>query len=315
MNQPLNQPASQPALDLIPVVPVPEILAEPKPLVAAMATIGSLVKLRPESEALALNGLRAQSLIDTVSLDIEIAQTLTVDSADLLHEAESIAGRLAAVFAGSGALENERKALTAPFNDLVKALNAGYGRPIEFGAAVLTDLKGKMLRYTAEQQRLARLREEEERQERERKAAEAAQAEQRAQEQANELLARAQEAQAGGAEVMAEVLATEATVLVDVARAGAQAAAAALQTRVVSVRPVAAKGARVRYKGEVLDKAKAIAHIGAMVAAGDHSLLHLVDIDASALNKQADMQREAFKVPGLHAYPEQSVSVRKAALV
>ena len=38
-------------------------------------------------------------------------------------------------------------------------------------------------------------------------------------------------------------------------------------------------------------------------------------IDASALNKQADMQREAFSVPGLHAYPEQSVSVRKAALV
>lgn len=306
---------SEPITDLTPVVPVPAILAEPKPLVAAMATVASLVKLRPESEALAVTGLQAQGLIDKVSPDIEIAQTLTVDSADMLREAEGIAGRLAAVFAGSGALESERKALTAPFNDLVKALNAGYNGPIEFGAGVLTALKGKMLRYTTEQQRLARERDEAERRERERQAAEAAEAERKAQQAASALLERAQEAKAGGAEVMADVLATEATVLIDTARANAQVAAVALQTRVVAAAPMAAKGARTRFKGEVLDKAKAIAHIGAMVAAGDLSLLHLVTIDASALNKQADMQREAFKVPGLHAYPEQSVSVRKAALV
>jgi len=62
----------------------------------------------------------------------------------------------------------------------------------------------------------------------------------------------------------------------------------------------------------VLDKPKVIQHIGMMIAAGDLSLVGLVDINQTAINAMAKLQKEHMDVPGILSRPFSTMSMRKA---
>lgn len=293
----------------------------PKPLTdsqtalkAAIAGIATIVTLKPETLALAEGGLRVQTLIDAISGDIEIAQTLTIDSPDMLAEGEAIAGRLASVCADSGSIEAERKALVAPFNDLVKWINDGYKRPREFIGGVLGPVKSKILAYNREVQRQAEERAAEERRQREAEAQAAAQREAAAVAEATKLAEQAQAAQAAGSEITASALLNEASIRVDAARQEATAAVTALHTRVAATPIARASGVRGTWKAEITDKAAAILHIANCLQAGDATLLGLVDLNESALNAKAKLEKEHFRLPGARSVFTESLSVRKTAV-
>lgn len=299
--------------DLVTVPNADLITANETVLKSAIEGIGKVIVLRPESLALASTGLRVQTVIDDIAADLEIAGTLTIDSADMLAEAEAIAGRLASACADSGAIELERKALTSPFNDLVKKVNEGYNAPRNYVTGVLNSVKAKILAYNAEQRRIAAEAEAAERAERERLAREAADREAQANRDAQALLQQAQDAQAQGSDVAASALMQRAAVRADEARQSATVAVAALHTRSIVAPAAKAKGVRGTWKGVVTDKAALIKHIAAQMEKGDESLLHLVDINATNLNKLAGMQEAALKLPGTRPEFTESLSVRKAA--
>ncbi|HEY1129168.1 MAG TPA: hypothetical protein VGF12_07175 [Roseateles sp.] len=282
-------------------------------LKAAIEGIGKVIILRPESLMLAQTGMRVQSIIDTISVDLEIAGTLTIDSPEMLEEATAIAGRLAMACADSGAIEMERKALVSPFNDLVKKVNEGYGAPRTFVANVLAGVKSKILAYNAEQRRIAAEKEAEAAAERQLLAREAADREAQANRDAQALVQQAQEAQAAGSEITAGALLQQASVKVDEARQQADVAVTAMHTRATVAPIAAAKGVRGKWTGEVTNKAALIQHIAAQLASGDESLLHLLDVNPSNLNKLADMQKSGLKLPGTKPVFTESLSVRKVA--
>lgn len=299
--------------DMVVVPNADLITANETVLKAAIDGIGKVIVLRPESLALAANGLRVQTVIDDIAADLEIAGTLTIDSPDMLAEAEAIAGRLASACADSGAIEVERKALTSPFNDLVKKVNEGYNAPRNYITGVLNGVKAKILAYNAEQRRIAAALEAAAQAERERLAREAAEREAQAQREAQELARQAQAAQEQGSDVAASALMQQASVKVDEARQEATVAVTALHTRSVAAPVAQAKGVRGTWKGVVTDKVALIKHIAAQLEKGDESLLHLVDINESNLNKLAAMQQAALKLPGTKPSFIESLAVRKAA--
>lgn len=283
-------------------------------LKAAIEGIGKVVTLRAETLALIQTGMRVQTVIDDIATDLEIAGTLTIDSAEMLAEAESIAGRLANACADSGVIETERKALTSPFNDLNKKINEGYNAPRNFVTGVLNSVKAKILAYNAEQRRIAAEKEAEDEAERLKTAKEAADREAKANAEANALLQQAQEAQAAGSDITASALMQQASVKVDEARQQATTAVTAMHTRTVySGGGGTAKGVRGKWTGEVTDKGALVKHIAAQLATGDEGLLHLLDVNTSNLNKLADLQRAGMKVPGAKPVFTESLAVRKAA--
>lgn len=289
-------------------------------ILTTMQGIGALIDLRPESTALAQNGLQVQKLINKIAEDLEVADAIEIDSPEMLAEAEGIAGRLAAVCGDSGAMETERKALVSPFNDLVKKVNAGYSEAREHIQQVLAGtngrggLKGKILAYNAEQQRLAEVRAAEERQRREHEAQAAAAREAEAQAEANRLLQQAQAAQDAGSEITAAALASEASVKVDAARSEAQEAVTALHTRVAAAPVAQAKGVRGKWKATITNKAELIKHVAKLLEKGDTSLLDALDANASVLNQLASVQKAGMALPGVRPEFEQSLAVRKAVL-
>lgn len=283
-------------------------------LKTAIEGIGKVVTLRPDTLALIQTGMQVQTVIDDIATDLEIAGTLTIDSAEMLEEATAIAGRLANACADSGVIETERKALTSPFNDLNKKINEGYNAPRNYITGVLNSVKAKILAYNAEQRRLAALKAAEDEAERLKTAKEAADREAKANADANALLQQAQEAQAAGSDIAASALMQQASVKVDEARQEATTAVMAMHTRTVySGGGGTAKGVRGKWKAEVTDKAALIKHIAAQLAQGDASLLHLLDVNESQLNKVADLQKEGLKLPGVKPVHVESLAVRKAA--
>ncbi len=288
------------------------IMSNEATLKAAIAGIGTIVELRPGTLALSEKGLQVQAQLDKIAPDLEIASTITIDSAEMLEEAQDIAGRLASACADSGLIEEERKALTSPFNDLVKKVNEGYNAPRNHVTTVLNGLKTKILAYNREQQRLQAIKDAEEAAKRQKAAEDAAKAEAEANAAANELLIKAQEAQAAGSEITAQALIQQAAVKVDESRQHADVAVTALHTRTVSAPAVQAKGVRGKWKAVVLNKAALVQHIAERLAAGDESLLNLLDVNESNLNKLADMQKQALKLPGTKPEFTESLAVRKA---
>lgn len=282
-------------------------------LKTAIEGIGKVVTLRAETLALIQTGMRVQTVIDDIAADLEIAGTLTIDSPDMLEEAQAIAGRLANACADSGVIETERKALTSPFNDLAKKVNEGYNAPRSYISAVLDGVKKKILAYNAEQRRIAQEAEAKAQAERERVAREAAEKEAQAQRDAQALLQQAQEAQQKGSDITASALMQQAAVKVDEARQEATVAVAALHTRSVSASVAQAKGVRGTWKGVVTDKAALIKHVAQLLEKGDASLLYLLDVNQSNLNTLAALQKEGMSLPGAKPEFVESLSVRKAA--
>lgn len=276
----------------------------------------SIVDIDDSVRALVMSGLRVQSLLDKVSDDLEVAADLTIDSAELLEEAEQIAGRLAAVFSdSSGEIEKERQAMVGPLNGLVKMINAGYKAPREYGGTVLDGLKTKILAYHQAERAKREAEEAAERAKREEAARAAAAAEAAAKKEAEALVQAAQEAQASGSEIAAQALVSEAANKVDQARADATAAVQALHTAPSVAAAPKAKGVRGRWSAEVIDKQSLILFVADRIKAGDFSLVSLLEVDTSAADKKAALEQTGFNVPGLRARFAESVSVRRVATV
>lgn len=260
--------------------------------------------------SLTVHSFNAQEMLSKVSADIEMAPHLIVDSPEMLAEAQEVAGRLATVVK---AIEAERKAKKEPVLEIARWLDDGYGKARDHLSNLIEGIKPKILQYQAQLRREAEERAERERAERERIAAEAAAAEAAAMAAATAALEGAAKARDAGSEIVAQTMAEAAVVAVDEARERAQQAASRAAAPVYQAAPKV-KGTRTSWKGRVTNKAEAVAHIGAMVAKGDTSLLHLLEIDGSTLNRQANLQRESFSVPGLLAYPDDSLAIRAVAL-
>jgi hypothetical protein len=293
----------------------PELSLKAAAIRNSLNGLGSLVELRPDTLALIERGLSVQHMLDAVATDLEVAECLEVDSPDMLAEAQAIAGRIAALSADTGAIEKERKALTAPFNDIVKAINAGY-------TALRTHLNGvrsqhldpKILAWNREQLRLARAAEEAARLKREAEAAAIAAAERASREQSERLLAQAKAAQEQGDAAAAQALVSEASTAADAGRQAANEAVRSLHVRPTTFEPVKAKGVRESWSAEVGDIEALICHVADRIRAGDHSQTTLLEANQSALTNKAKVEKAGFNVPGVRAVVTDSLSTRKAAI-
>lgn len=267
--------------------------------------------LPPEQpRSLVVHPFNAQGVLDKVATDIQIAPHLIIDSDDMLAEAQQVAGRLATAVKS---IESERKQRKQPVLDAAAWLDEGYGKARDYLNELIDGIRPKILAYQQHLRAEAQRKADEERARREAAAAEAAAAEAAALAASKAALDKASQAREAGSEIVAATMEQSAVVAVDEARERAAQAAAQVAAPVFTA-PTKVKGARVKWKGRVTNKAEAVAFIGKMVAEGNTSLLHLLEIDESALNKQADLQRAAFNVPGLQAYEQESVSIRGVAV-
>lgn len=263
----------------------------------------------PQTRSLTVVRPETQALVDRVSADLEIVDTIVIDSPQMLAEAVEIAGRLAGA---SSAIEAERKATVGPVNEVVHWINDGYFQARDYINDKIGGVRPKIVAYNAEMRRQAEARAAAERAKREAEAAEAAKREAEAVARANALLASAQQAEAAGSEIMAQGMLSQASVAVDAARQDAQAAL--VRAHSVQAMPAAqAKGIRGKWTGVVTDKYKLVQHIVALAVNGDLSLLGLIEINASALNGVASVQREHLRLPGVVANFAESVAIRKIA--
>jgi hypothetical protein len=267
--------------------------------------------IRSEIRTIVVTGPDIQTLLSAVSLDIEIVPTMDIDSDDMAAELQTSLGRLATV---SSAIEAERKERKKVLLDTAQWLDGGYNPAKEAVDRVIATGKRALIAWNAIKAEAARKAREEQ----QRKAQE--EAARRAAEEAAALAAAQAAAQAAasareaGSEQVAQAMETQAMAAVDTARQNAAQAAAALHVAPLMAPAAKVKGARQTWKGECINKAKLVEHIGAMVAKGDLSLLNLLEIDPRAVNAMAKLQEANLNVPGLRAYVEESVSVRKVAV-
>ena len=276
---------------------------------------GQVVDLEPETSALVASGLRVQALLDKVAADVELAADLVIDSADMLREAEAIAGRLAAVAGDSGEIERERKTLTTPMTAIAKLVNAGYNAPRDYIKRTgLDPLKDKILAYHQEQQRLQQEAEAAERRRREEEAAEAAAREAQARSEAENLAAEAAKAQAGGSEIVAQALAQSAAQSADIARSEAHQAVVALHTRQVVAPAAQAKGVRGTWVAVLTNIDALILHAAELLQKGDRSAACLLEFNEKAASALAKAQKQHMSVPGVKPEFKQSVAIRKGTV-
>ncbi len=256
---------------------------------------------------LRVEGPNLTRLLANVADDLETARDITVDSPFMRTQAAELAGRFLSV---SESVENERMARRKPLNDVLAELQTAYVPTVNQLNAVAKFLKDKIIAWDAIEAK--RIRDEQERaaEQRRAEAKKAAEEEAAALAKANDLIAEAAAARAAGSEQVADAMEQEATVVVDTARAQAGNAAAAVYTGALMSAPKAS-GARDTWKAECTNKADLLKHIGERIAAGDSSLINLVVIDPKAISAMAKIQREHLNIPGLRAYKEGSLSIKK----
>ncbi|MDD3965360.1 MAG: hypothetical protein PHD99_04930 [Candidatus Moranbacteria bacterium] len=279
-------------------------------LPASASTVDTAI--RAEVRNIVVTGPDIQALLSAVSVDMELVPDMLIDSDDMATELMAMLGRLSTV---SSAIEAERKERTAPLLDAQKWLMNGYSPARNQLDALIVDGKNKLTAYNrakAERQRLA----DEAAAKVRREAAEAAaKAEAEAIAAAQAAAAKAEELSKAGSEQAAQALVTDAMVQIDTARANAQAAVQAVYTAPVrSSYSAPLKGSSGTWKAEVTSKAELIKHIGAMVAAGDLSTIHLLDVSEKNLNAMAKAQQANFKLPGTRPVFTESISIRKQAV-
>lgn len=278
-------------------------------LTDAIAAANWLVELRPETIGLIKNGVQAQAFIDKVAVDLEVAASLEIDSDDMLSEAQGIASRLATVCADTGALETERKALSAPFLDIQRKINEGYRAPVQYIAGVLADINRKVLDYSNAKRIAAERKAREEQIERDRILAEAREKAAAAERDAQALLVQAQSAPSPEA---AQELVQQAAQTVDAARVEVQATQMASVTYSGGGVYTKAKGQRDNWGIVVDDKKKALLFIADRCRNGDDSMLGLIEFDDTALKALAKIAKQTLSVPGLRVTNTPSITNRKA---
>lgn len=269
------------------------------------------VAIRAEVRSIVVTGPDIQQLLDAVSVDIEVVPTMDIDSADMAQELKTSMGRLATV---SSVVEAERLERGEPLRNALKWLQDGYGPVKSKLDGIVAAGKVKLEAWNASERERIR-KEQEAAQEAARKAAaEAAEAEAAALAAAQATAVAAQAAAAAGSEQVAAAMESQAMAAVDQARKTAAQATAVAFARPVST-GVAPKAAGVIWKAECIDKAALLQHIGERIAAGDKSLIGLVEIDPKAINTLAKLQEANLRVPGLRPFTEaRATRVTKVAI-
>lgn len=247
------------------------------------------------------------------------AADFTVDSDDMLE----LAGEdLRRVMTLKKNVEEQRTSITGPLNQAVKAVNDLFRAPAQYLADAEKALKGSMLTYTTEQQRLAdearRKAEEIARAERERLAAEQRRQEQAAREASEAAARKAQEAadlaSKGDAEAAAaaQQQAQEQAQAAELANAEAQATA--MTAAVVSMPVAVAAPARVTgistsksMDYEVEDLHALVCHVAA-----HPELITLLMTDSVKLRAQVRATGMNTKLPGVRVFQKSTMSARAA---
>lgn len=253
---------------------------------------------------------RTQELLQKVQSDINDAEALVIDSAFMAQIAQESNGRLATV---ESEVDTERLERGKPLRDAQKWLNDGFSQALGSIAGARAMYTAKLLKWNRDER------------ERERKAAEAAEALRR-----EEAQAAAQREAAALAE--ADRIALEASALQEsapsvagamvasaqIAADQARTAAAAAAVRVLAPLPLAVgsgvKGAGETWKARVTNKKEGIIAIAKQLMAGDESNIDLLHFNESNLNKKAALEKNHLNLPGITAYPDETLRTRKRAV-
>ncbi len=230
---------------------------------------------------------------------LAMVQSMVVDSAETY---ELAADELKSIKARSKSIEEQRTSITGPINKALKAVNDLFRGPGEYLDQAEKIIKGKMLAYTTEQQRIA----DEERRRSEaaiqaeqmRLTREAAEIEAAAKAEAESLLA------AGDAEKAAEVEAAAA-----IESASLSATALVMTAPAPQVAPAKAAGISMRssWKATCENKAMLIAF-----AADNPQFQNLLDVNQTALNQLAKAMRDTLEIPGVRVYEEKQLASRSS---
>lgn len=275
------------------------------------------------------------------------AQSYTIDCPEMY---EAAAEDLKAVKTKWKDIEAKRKEIVEPLNKAVKAVNDLFRAPLDYLTQAESVLKGALLTYDAEQERLrkieqerleaiaraeqARLRAEAEaaekaqreaRQEAERIEREAREKAQAEEEAARRLIAQAKNAEArAAAEKAAEAARIKAESerqareienarLAEEAREKAEIAQEkALEAQLMPAPTVQSEKPKVAgLSGREKYKAEVV-DMGAFIKAVAErpELLGLVKVDESALNKLAGALKTALQIPGVRVYTEKTLASR-----
>lgn len=271
--------------------------------------VNELVIEPPETRRLEVTGPDVQKLLATLRVDLAVADDLVIDSPEMLAEAQDVAGRILGVAA---AIEDERVAKVKPFLDTQRWLNAGYGQARDYLLDIVGDstkgIKLKIIQFNAAERARAEKATADARAAQEKAALDAAAAAAVQLQEAHALAEQSKQAAMTGDPERAQALADEAVRKVDTAHT---TAANAVATFVPAVKAAKAKGVSEKWVADIENKAEAIAYIGALVAAGDLTLLGLVDLNQSALNTMAKLQKNAMAIPGITPRPFDTVAIKK----
>lgn len=270
---------------------------------------------------------QAQALVLKASRQLAQAQGYVIDSPELFDAA---ADDLKQVKAQLKTLEEKRKTMTVPLDNAKKAIMDFFRQPTTYLEQAEQLIKGSMLTYQqaeeakrrAEQARLdelARLERERLRKEAEEAAAEAARVEAIAAAERKKIEDAAAAAAAAGDAAEAERLQEAAAIsktesIIAAEQAAAEVASARAVASIVmapTVAPVVPKTKGIatveKWKARVTDKSLLIAFVAANPQYGE-----LLTVNDSALNAQARSLKGNLQIPGVEAYPEQSLSARAA---
>lgn len=268
------------------------------------------IAIRAEVRNLVIHGANPDALLAAIAVDMEVAPLTDVDSDEMAAEMQAMLGRLSTVQA---AIENERKQRKAPLIEASAWLDGGYTPMSTRIGGIITAGKLKLSAYATKLRQEAEERRRVEEAKRRAEAEEKALQEAAAIAEANAAAERAQALRAAGSEDVAQALEQQAMAAVDTARQNAAAAVQALHVAPLS--PVSkVKGQSLTWKAEVTDKALLIAHIGAMVAKGDKSLIELLEVSDKAINAMAKLQQQHLSLPGVRPISEQRQAIKKVAV-
>jgi hypothetical protein len=233
-------------------------------------------------------------LVKTSTKFLADARAIVIDSTDMLEIAND---ELGAIKKKWTALEDKRTSLVKPLNDVVKGINDLFRQPLADLVEGEKIIKGAILTYTVEQERIAR----EAREELERKAREQRELAEKQEREAREQL---------------QMVATSGTDE-DVEAAQSLLAEAEEKTAVVNapvfyVAPspkLAGTSVRKTWKARLPetddDKLKALAFIIA-----NPQYLHLVEFSQTECNKLAVAMKRHMKIDGIVAYEDAAVAAR-----
>lgn len=243
----------------------------------------------PDAAALNTRAQAALAMVESMVIDSQETYDLAADE-------------LKAIKSKAKTLEDQRTGITGPINKALKAINDLFRGPSQYLEQAEKIIKGKMLTYTAEQERIAaeerRKAEAALRAEQERLAREAAAREAAAAAEAAKLVAE------GDVEKAAEVQAQAAIEAASMAATAQVMTAPVVEAPVAKVSGISQRGI---WKAEVTDKAALIAFVAA-----NPQFQNLLEVNTSALNQMAKAMKDTMQFPGVRAFEEKTLAASRA---